>query len=108
MSNPLFKRKPIRETIAFKISTRGIPPLTRAMQERIENRARDPSLHRSFPEMEEIGDLMSASLENDRHRRLTKQRWSGTDEKEWLENGKTTVPGCEPGPSVSGDSISED
>lgn len=36
------------------ISTKGIPRVTREMWGRIENRARDPSLLRSFPVMEEM------------------------------------------------------
>lgn len=87
---------------------RGIPPLTKSMQQRIENRARDPSLYRSFPEMEELEDQMKASIEKDRHCRLTKQRWSGIDEKEWIENREAYNAGCSPGPSFPGVSTGED
>lgn len=85
MRNPLFDRKPIGQSIVAEVA-------------------------REFA-LKKAGLWQSSRAEQyakDRHCRLTKQRWSGTDEKEWIENGKTTVPRCEPGPSVSGDSTSED
>ena len=59
MSNPLFDRKPITDTIAWKVSRNiklrkaGIPVVTKGLKEKIEENSRLPT-RRHYPALDDM------------------------------------------------------
>lgn len=54
MGNPLFDKKPIKETIAYKVSLIGIRPLSKEARQNLEKNARIPYLRKHFPIIEDF------------------------------------------------------